>query len=375
MKNNIYMVVCLIIGCMAIFALYVYTSKSNFYINNFERLLLSPELLQNKQVLNIQNRGCYIVHLTPRKVFLSNYATPNRLMITNYNLTNFQSVPLKIPDVQLSVAEDQKLSVRAVKITIDSTYLFIVDKVTPALIYGELSGNQYTYLDDTSFNEAIAIPSLSFIIRTYDSQLQQNILRKVSKQSTSKKTTSYILKKQVEGIFCTLGTMLYSSDLNQVIYVYRFRNQFVALDTTLKELYQGQTIDTTSYAKIQTQTIPSENRIVLSRYTPEVNKHCTIFGNQLYINSGLKADNELKKKFDENSVIDVYSLKEQNYLYSFYLPNHNGKKITDFKVYKNKIVALYDQYLVTYNINYSEIRRKINHSESDVVPKKIPLYL
>ncbi|WP_268225205.1 hypothetical protein [Sinomicrobium oceani] len=356
MKKIIYTVSSLIIGLTPIIAFYFYSSQTNIHKNNFERSFLPPEQLHNKQVLEIQDRGYYIAHITPEKVFISTYTAPNRLLIINYNLTEIQSVELSIPDVQLSVVKSAKISAKAVKITIDSTNVFIVDKATPALIYGELSGTSYTHLGNNNFNEAIALPPSSFIIRRYNSRLQQNVLRKVSKKSNNEDTVSYKLEKQVDGIFCTLGTMLYSKDLHQIIYVYRFRNQYVGLDTTLNVLYIGNTIDTTSYAKIKTQTVPSENRIVLSRYTPEVNKHCTIFGNQLYIHSGLKADNELKDQFDKNSVIDVYSLKNQEYQFSFYLPNHEGKKLTDFRVYNDKIMALYDHFIVTYRINLNFFR-------------------
>src|SRR5690606_35886305 len=124
----------------AIIALYVYSNQTNTHKNNFERLFLPPGQLQNKQVLDIQDHGYYITYLTEEKLFLSNYARPNRLMVTNYSLTDTQSVPLKIPGVQLSVTDSMELSAKAVKITIDSTNVFIVDKITPALISGKLSG-------------------------------------------------------------------------------------------------------------------------------------------------------------------------------------------------------------------------------------------
>jgi hypothetical protein len=63
------------------------------------------------------------------------------------------------------------------------------------------------------------------------------------------------------------------------------------------------------------------------------------------------ASNETRKVFDVVSVIDVYDIKVNAYQFSFYLPNYNSIKMTNFKVAKNKIIALYGQYLVSYSID------------------------
>lgn len=81
------------------------------------------------------------------------------------------------------------------------------------------------------------------------------------------------------------------------------------------------------------------------------NKRGSIDDNLLYLQSGVKADNEGAFRFKFNSIVDVYDLsKVGEYLYSFYIPSYSGVKANSFKVKNNIVFAAHGNYLITYDI-------------------------
>ena len=63
------------------------------------------------------------------------------------------------------------------------------------------------------------------------------------------------------------------------------------------------------------------------------------------------AKNEDEKKFENSSVIDTYNLRDGQYQFSFYLPKHNEKKMREFKVSGDMLIALYDHYVLKYQFD------------------------
>src|SRR5690606_2974050 len=57
-----------------------------------------------------------------------------------------------------------------------------------------------------------------------------------------------ILKKQIDGIFDSEGSLHWNDSHQNFIYVYRYRNSFQVIDKKLNHLYSSKTIDTISQA-------------------------------------------------------------------------------------------------------------------------------
>ncbi|MFV0573801.1 MAG: hypothetical protein ACK5M1_15455 [Xanthomarina gelatinilytica] len=79
----------------------------------------------------------------------------------------------------------------------------------------------------------------------------------------------------------------------------------------------------------------------------------TIDNNTLYLQSGVKADNEKAFRFKFNSIIDTYNLNKEatTYQNSFYIPSYAGVKCNSFMVKDNILYAIYGNYLITYTID------------------------
>ena len=125
------------------------------------------------------------------------------------------------------------------------------------------------------------------------------------------------------------------------------------MDTNLNILYKRKTIDTISKAQIKIDTVLSGELLTATFKAPPlvVNKFSCLSGNYFFVNSGLSSSNEDESKFNQSSVIDMYSSENGDYRYSFYLPNYSGKKLSDFKIHNKRIVAINSHYLLIYYLN------------------------
>ena len=83
-----------------------------------------------------------------------------------------------------------------------------------------------------------------------------------------------------------------------------------------------------------------------------VNGTGAVSAGKLYLQSMLKADNELPLDFAENTVVDVYNLLNGNYMASFYIPYLNGKKPSQFQVIDKTLYAVYGKKVILYNLTF-----------------------
>jgi len=146
---------------------------------------------------------------------------------------------------------------------------------------------------------------------------------------------------QTGALFDKDGMLLKDNHYSFIVYVYRYRNQFVVMDTSLRLLYSGKTIDTVAHVHIQTGKANQGRTIKMAAPPPVVNQSACTANGYLYIKSALKADNESPDIFNNASVIDIYHLKSGDYVNSFYVSDHNHEKMKEFAVRGNKLAALY----------------------------------
>lgn len=83
-----------------------------------------------------------------------------------------------------------------------------------------------------------------------------------------------------------------------------------------------------------------------------VNKYSCTNDDWLFVHSGLLADNENKDLFNKCAVIDLYSIHDGSYQYSFYIPDDQGTRLSEFKVFKDKFVGLHGNQLRVYTLAY-----------------------
>ncbi|MBT1697923.1 hypothetical protein KK083_13605 [Fulvivirgaceae bacterium PWU4] len=328
---------------LVIFVLYLVAGKLNHQHNTFTRLF-PPHPVAFHKALDIKYSSYYIAGATPHHFYLSNFAAPLQLLELNPVSVDTQRVRLSLED-----ADVQKF--KSIRVAVDSPFFYITDGIRPALLKGHVGqwrASRYMY-DSAYFSEAVPVSPTSLIIRSANPTKGFFLSKETSTYPHLKMDTT-LLVKQVDGLFCTDGMMHFNQELNMLIYLYYYRNQFICMDTSLNLLYHGKTIDTVSHAQIKVATIRSDNSITLAAPPLMVNRKSATSGNYLFVNSALQAKNETDEAFNTASVIDVYNLQDGTYRFSFYLFDFNEEKLREFKVAGDKLVALYDHYAVIHRL-------------------------
>ena len=334
----------LVLGLIAVLILYYNSSRFNYRYNYNSFFRVFPkDPIRFSNMLDVKYNSYYLAGVTSNHIYLGNSTAPLHLLVMSIQLTDTQHIQLQI----------ERIKQRSATVKVDSPYFYLMDGTMPFIYKGNLNdwyASRYM-LDSTYFVEAIPITNSSLALRAMSIEPYENILAKKKLYPPSLELFSNILEKQIDGIFCTDGMLHYNSEIQRLIYIYFYRNQFICMDTSMNILYKANTIDTISHAKIKVGQITSENAITMTSPAFIVNKQSSIFGNQLFIHSNLLSKNENKKKFDEASVIDVYNLKNGVYQFSFYIPNYYKNEMKTFKVLENTLIVLYDHYILTYELN------------------------
>lgn len=215
--------------------------------------------------------------------------------------------------------------------------------------------------DSTFFVEAIPLKRDAFAIRTLN-QSKEYVLALKRSPNALPVHSGNILEKQLDGLFCTDGMLHYNSALEQLIYVYYYRNEFICMDTALHVVYRGKTIDGVERVQIRVAEIESSQTMALTSPPRIVNKKAHSSGDWLFIHSTIRATNESRFTFEQNDVVDVYGLRDGHYSGSFYIPRINGEKLRDFKVYGDLLVTIHGRILTTFDLHFVTNTLQISRS-------------
>ncbi|MNL02491.1 hypothetical protein D3C87_1230000 [compost metagenome] len=164
---------------------------------------------------------------------------------------------------------------------------------------------------------------------------------------------AFLLKKQVDGYFCTDGLLRYDASQFKLIYMYVYRGEFLCLDTNLNLLYKSKTVDTIKTADVTVKKIVKNGKLVSvtqSKPPKPVNRNFVLYKNLLFMFSTIKADNERDADFEKNQIIDVYTIDKGKYQYSFYIPKYMGIILRDFRVKDDFMFAIFGSHLLKFKI-------------------------
>lgn len=334
-----------LLSIATVWLLYLASEKINHQPNGFIRLV-PPHMAIPEKILDIKYNSYYIAGASPTHIYLGNAIAATYVFRMDYTLSDTAHMRLKMaPGTDLA---------GPATVTIDSPHIYMTVGSQGAILHASLEDPVLRRLPEGSpvFYNASPVSPASFILRLYDSARQQNVLAKRTLDKALFQPGVPVLEKQVDGVFCTDGTLHYDPGTAKLVYVYYYRNQFLCLDSNLNIQYKGRTIDTVSHAHIKVASLTSAGKSTLASPSGVVNRLSCIDGKWIYVNSKLMANNEKKAGFDKVSAIDVYSLGDGSYQFSFYLPGIGDTKMRAFRVFNKTLVALYDHYVYTFRLNF-----------------------
>ncbi|HTF20656.1 MAG TPA: hypothetical protein VK658_21435 [Chryseolinea sp.] len=346
MNHAVAIILCILLGALGMYLLFVISLNHNK--NNFVRIFPS-HLIERVRSIEREGGNHYIAGLSPGQIFAADYDNPRSITMIDYGLSKPESINFKFLDLTPLTT--------ALKLTIDSPDVYLMDGISGVSMHWHLNGQDTTmnYLRSGSFTVGVPLSSSSQVVRKLDSRVGRNVLLKeyISRDAGEGDiiVDSTLLVKQIDGFFCTDGSLVYSRAANALIYVYAYRNEFFRADTSLNKIYTVHTIDTTTRAKLTVDSIPSANKVTLSSPPSIVNRRMAINNEYIFINSALAADNEDKATFNANAVIDVYALRDGTYKFSFYIPNSNGERLGEFLVSENRLVTFHGNMLDVYTLS------------------------
>ena len=326
--------------------IFKYSKSKNHRNNDFNRLF-PPYFIYNPKQIELSFNSFYLAGITKNNIYLGNITAPAFLLKLNYDLTDTSHLILKVPS-RIEIASN------AIRVCVDSPDIYMMEGISPKVLHGALNDLNLTdsYYNGVRFNTSSIISRSSFVLRTYDQVLERNILAKSTIQPKKTERFPNILTKRGDGIFSIDGNLTMDQYTRQLVYVYYYRNEYICLDTNLNIISKGKTIDSVHTPQIKLSKIFSEETTTFSAPPLTVNKTSCVDSGFLFVNSSLKAKNEDEFSFENNSVIDIYSLKNDEYQYSFYIPDHHHIKMKSFRVLNHQLIALYDHSLFTFSIHF-----------------------
>ena len=248
--------------------------------------------------------------------------------------------------------ERSDFAFRSINLIVQPPDFYFTDGTVPCIFSGKIKDWKagLKYNGSTWFNNPQVMDSSTIAFRTRDAQGYSAI--GIMPQLGGKAVIGEgILQKQVDGVFDADGTLLYDMPTDKLVYLYRYRNQYIVMDNTGKVEKRATTIDTISKAQIEVTQITDRNQQKMSKPPLVVNKGNAIYKNLLFVNAALVGRNEAKEMWGMASIIDVYDMSEESYITSFYVYDIGGKKIRSFIVRNNKLYALIGTHLVSYTLD------------------------
>ncbi|MBU2998142.1 hypothetical protein KO500_17010 [Cellulophaga baltica] len=325
--------------------LFAYSDHIIHKRNSFKRLFPSHPILFAHQ-LDLKLNSFYFAGHGKQSVYLSNLTAP--LYLVQADLPNLDTTVIRL---RTNLPKTNLLRSQT-KLAILPPNFYVLDGVTPRILQGTLdTGIASSVLEQpTYFSTATPVDKQEIAIRAVSTKTHEYELGKITLNPYKTTLTSGIITAQKEGIFSKDGILHFNQQRKQLIYTYRYRNEYLIVDNELLKWKIGHTIDTNKIAKIGINT--SNEKTLQKMNTPPLvtNKFSATYGDYLFVCSNLMAQNEKRDRFKNNDVIDVYHLEKQTYEFSFYIPNYIGNPVNDFTVTSMGLVALHHHYIVIYQM-------------------------
>ncbi|MBW1655975.1 MauE/DoxX family redox-associated membrane protein [Flavobacterium quisquiliarum] len=341
---------------LAVVILFMLSENIIHYHNKLTRRFPQTPIEQ-QVVLDLKLNSFYIAGVDSLNIYLGNSTAP--LLITTFT-NQFIKKNEKMIDL-----DRKDLPFRGIRVSVKSPYFFAADGTVPCLFKGNIKDwkAKLMHKGGEYFTTMLAVDSLSVAVVANDSKTGDNVLG-INSGAEMDKTflNSGILHKQSDGVFDTDGFLLYSKDIDRIVYLYTYRNQYTITDRNLKITGNGTTIDTISRAKLNISQDKKHGVRQFSSPPLFVNKGSAVYANILFVNSAIPGRYENDRIWKEASIIDVYDLNDNSYLLSFCIYNLEGRRMKSFTVQNDNLYALIGTHIIRYKID-SKITSKYNKNK------------
>lgn len=350
-------IVLLLLGCtffgVGLVSVLFLMSEEKMQRNNaFQRRYVHHPVTKLSE-MDLMYNSYYIAGVSDSDYYLGNVTAPMHVLQVSKSLED--TLHLRLRPEGLDCYDFRNL-----RVIVQAPAFYLSDGTVPIIYKGSLdslAAFPIMYME-AYFSKIVLAGFEKFGIRTMSSTSLKSVLGILTvADSTEVILNDKLLTAQIDGIFDTDGDFIYNDALEQLIYVYYYRNSYLQLDKDLNLIRTGRTIDTVSQAKLNIKSYSATNQSKLGGTPLIINKKSATYGNYLFIHSERPGKYEDVEVLKHASIIDVYDLTTNSYKFSFYLYHVNKNRLMDFKVFGNTLIAIVDEYLFTYYLkeNYFDL--------------------
>ncbi|MBF7092625.1 hypothetical protein IUY40_13900 [Flavobacterium sp. ALJ2] len=296
----------------------------------------------------LQNSSFYLAGVEHGKIYLGNHDAPLQIIVVDSAFKNKEHHTIQL--------DRDDFPFRSVEVNIQSPYFYVYDGMVPVIYKGKTADWKAAiiYNGNHFFTKAIVMDSTRIAFRGQQKNTGEHLMGTLHfGKSIVTKFSAAFLEKQIDGIFDTDGTLQYSKELRNLVYTYYYRNQYIVANDSLRVLYRGNTIDTTTQAKLNVVKVKLSGDTKLAAPPFMVNKTSAVYNNLLFVNSALKGRFENEEVWTQASVIDVYDMNKKEYLSSFYIYDSGKIKMKYFLVTESNLYVISGQILQRYSLGNS----------------------
>ena len=333
-----------VFGIGTVGAMFAFSEKKMHRNNAFQRRYI-PHPLKFKTAIDLQYNSYYIAGIARETVFLGNVTAPLHILEANteFGYTRKHRIKLEFMDLPYT----------HIKIDVRPPLFYVSDGTVPIIQGGNIANwEAHTLMkEQVYFSQFIPVDPKTAVLRTIDGTTRQYAIAAYSFTEDSVKIGEKLLNNGEHSIFGGDGQLLESLELKKMIYLYYYQNKFVVFDPELRPEHVGKTIDTINAAAIETVYIPRTDQYKVKGTTTVVNRQGAAAGDYLFIISDRLGRYEKEKDVNRATIVDVYTISESVYAFSFYIYHHKGEKVSRFAVRDKTLWAIMGKYLVVFELN------------------------
>ena len=313
--------------------------------NNFvRRFPKHPTALQNSMELPFDTY--YIAGYDQGFIYLGNRSAPLLVTIIDIALQSSREIRIDLPQNEFPFITP--------KLKVVPPNFYFTDGTVPCIYSGSIKTwkAKLRLYKNTYFSifEPISIEKAA--IRAIGINSKERLIGTIDLANKNKlKLNDNLLQKQIDGFFDTDGMLLYNRQLDTLLYTYYYRNTFLKIHPSLTSYSVVNTIDTISQAQVKIATIESKGITTLAQQPLLVNKNTATYGHYLFVDAALIGKYEPKELWQKASIIDVYDLTNNKYIFSFYIYNKGDQKMTEFIVINDLVISLFGKHLKVEKLN------------------------
>ena len=293
--------------------------------------------------IDLKNMSYYVAGTEKGKIYLANRLAPLQILEIDSDLKSKKHYTIQLD------REDFKF--QAVEVRISPPYFYVFDGTVPVIYRGLISDWKAKVISEKKyyFSDIVFMNPELTTFRTQRPPTGENSIG-IAKRNDSLeiKYNPLVLQKQMDGIFDTDGTMQYSATLHKLVYTYYYRNQYIITNENLVVEHRGNTIDTTTKAKLKVVKMKQSGDIKLGAPPYMVNRHTTVSKNLLFVNSLLRGKYEGNDVWKHATVVDVYDIAKQTYVLSFYVYDEEGFRMKNFFATDTAMYIISGHFLLKY---------------------------